>query len=302
MKTFIIKIISISFILIVLLLGTALLPIDEDDYLQAYNKKCELLEQTPSPRIIFVGGSNLAFSLNSTLIQDSLHLPVVNYGLHAGIGLKFMIDDIMGYVRKGDILVIAPEYSHFYKSGGYGDLGTFSLLMAVSNWKKIHLLDCQQKLNIIKGLPEIWKHAKWMQVVKNLHEYRASGFNELGDETRHRKLGNNSLLNYSTIEGDLDPYFTDYFVQAVKSLQKKCTVYIIPPVITNVAYKAYEEKIKKLDAYLKSNDIPFLVAPEKHALDIKCAYDTHYHMNEEGTNIFSLAVIDEIKEKRNEAE
>lgn len=141
-----------------------------------------------------------------------------------------------------------------------------------------------------------------MQVAKNLHEYRASGFNELGDETRHRKLGNKSLLNYSTIEGELDPYFTDYFVQAVKSLQKKCTVYIMPPVITKVAYKAYEEKIKKLDAYLKSNDIPFLVAPEKHALDIKCAYDTHYHMNEEGTNIFSLAVIDEIKEKRNESE
>ena len=38
---------------------------EQDGYLQAYNKKCQLLEDTPSPRIIFVGGSNLAFGFDS---------------------------------------------------------------------------------------------------------------------------------------------------------------------------------------------------------------------------------------------
>ena len=63
---------------------------EQDGYLQAYNKKCQLLEDTPSPRIIFVGGSNLAFGLDSQRIKDSLNINVINYGLHAGIGLKYM--------------------------------------------------------------------------------------------------------------------------------------------------------------------------------------------------------------------
>lgn len=108
MKKFINNILLIAGILITLILAITMLPMEQDGYLQAYNKKCQLLEDTPSPRIIFVGGSNLAFGLDSQRIKDSLNINVINYGLHAGIGLKYMIDDISTYARKGDIIVFAP--------------------------------------------------------------------------------------------------------------------------------------------------------------------------------------------------
>ena len=41
-------------------------PIDEDNYLYEYNKKIKLLEKTEAPRIIFIGGSNLAFGIYKT--------------------------------------------------------------------------------------------------------------------------------------------------------------------------------------------------------------------------------------------
>lgn len=80
------------------------------------------------PRIIFVGGSNLAFGLDSQRIKDSLNINVINYGLHAGIGLKYMVDDISTYARKGDIIVFAPEYSHFYSGLAYGESITIAPL------------------------------------------------------------------------------------------------------------------------------------------------------------------------------
>ena len=89
MKKFINNILLIAGILITLILAITMLPMEQDGYLQAYNKKCQLLEDTPSPRIIFVGGSNLAFGLDSQRIKDSLNINVINYGLHAGIGLKY---------------------------------------------------------------------------------------------------------------------------------------------------------------------------------------------------------------------
>lgn len=143
MKKFINNILLIAGILITLILAITMLPMEQDGYLQAYNKKCQLLEDTPSPRIIFVGGSNLAFGLDSQRIKDSLNINVINYGLHAGIGLKYMIDDISTYARKGDIIVFAPEYEHFYTIA-YGESVTLTPLMAVTHWEKINLLDIRQ--------------------------------------------------------------------------------------------------------------------------------------------------------------
>ena len=153
MKKFINNILLIAGILITLILAITMLPMEQDGYLQAYNKKCQLLEDTPSPRIIFVGGSNLAFGLDSQRIKDSLNINVINYGLHAGIGLKYMIDDISTYATKGDIIVFAPEYEHFYTIA-YGESVTVTPLLAVTHCEKINLLDIRQWTILIAGIPQ----------------------------------------------------------------------------------------------------------------------------------------------------
>ena len=110
MKKFIYKI-SI-FALFFLSVNTILLfsiPKDENNYFGEYNHKVELLEKTPSPRIIFIGGSSIAFGTDSKMLKDSMHINVVNFGLHGGIGMKFPMDDCLDYVKKGDIIAIQME-------------------------------------------------------------------------------------------------------------------------------------------------------------------------------------------------
>jgi hypothetical protein len=62
----------------------------DDNYLAAVLEKDRLIRNTPSPKIILVGGSNLAFGIDSRMMQDSLGLRVVNMGLYAKLGLKYM--------------------------------------------------------------------------------------------------------------------------------------------------------------------------------------------------------------------
>ena len=50
------------------------IPADRNQYLNAYNRKQQLLDEVPSPRIIFMGGSNTAFGLDSQMVMDSLKL------------------------------------------------------------------------------------------------------------------------------------------------------------------------------------------------------------------------------------
>ena len=44
----------------------------------------------------------------------------INTGIHAGMGLIYMLDHSIGFIRKGDIVVISPEYDHFYGNNAYG--------------------------------------------------------------------------------------------------------------------------------------------------------------------------------------
>jgi len=78
---------------------------DSGDYISAILDKDRLLRDTPSPKIVFVGASNLAFGLDSERVQSAMRLPVVNLGLHGGVGLKYMLDSTRPYVKKGDIVV-----------------------------------------------------------------------------------------------------------------------------------------------------------------------------------------------------
>lgn len=295
MKTFIIRTFILGSIVILLLLSVVLLvPIQPNDYLQAYNLKCKLLEETESPRAIFIGGSNLAFGLDSQQIKDSLGINVINYGLHAGIGLKFMIDDIATYARKGDILVIAPEYGHFYTIQ-YGEPTTIAPIQAVCGWRKLHLLNFKQISNVIIGLPRIIEFIR----PKNFNErsYTLSGFNKYGDEVKHWGLESIAIAEPGVSNHSFDYSFGEYFINKIENIKKEreCEVLIVPPVCRESAFKAMTNKWNEVSSFLDERGYPFRVSPEHHALPDKYAYDTDYHMNYEGVKIYTASMIQILK-------
>lgn len=295
MKTFIIRTIILGGIVVSILLGIVLFaPIQPNDYLQAYNLKCKLLNETESPRIIFVGGSNLAFGLDSQRIKDSLGINVINYGLHAGIGLKFMLDDVATYTRKDDILVIAPEYDHFYTIQ-YGESATIAPIQAIAGWKKLHLLNFTQIKNVLLGLPRIIEYIR----PKNYDErsYTLSGFNEFGDEVKHWNLESINIAKPGISNRPFDYSFGEYFIEKIEFLkkEKQCEVLIIPPVCRKSAFDAMTNEWEKIRSFLNDKGHPFLVSPECHALPDKYTYDTDYHMNYEGVQIYTSSIIEILK-------
>ncbi|HEY9783938.1 MAG TPA: hypothetical protein V6D17_00960 [Candidatus Obscuribacterales bacterium] len=72
--------------------------------------KLTILESASSPKIIFVGGSNLLFGIDGMTLYKRLGYDVVNMGLCFNFRLPFMLAQIKEHVRRGDIVVISPEY------------------------------------------------------------------------------------------------------------------------------------------------------------------------------------------------
>ena len=109
----------IRFLLIVLLL---LLPIAataavgflvpaqfEMTFLGEFDNKVERLQNTDGPKVILVGGSSVAFGVDAELLEQTLGMPVINFGLYATLGTKTMLDYSKSGIDEGDIIVIAPE-------------------------------------------------------------------------------------------------------------------------------------------------------------------------------------------------
>lgn len=86
-----------------------------DNYIAALVDKDDLLKNAPGPRMIFLGGSGLAFGLDSQLIADRYGYTPINYGLHIRLGPGFMLRHVREYVRPGDVVVLSVEYSGMFE-------------------------------------------------------------------------------------------------------------------------------------------------------------------------------------------
>lgn len=84
-------------------------PRRDDHYAAASIDKRARLASAPSPRIVLVGGSTVAFGIDSRVLEAAGYHPV-NMGHNRSLGLRFMLAQIDGELREGDVVVVAPEY------------------------------------------------------------------------------------------------------------------------------------------------------------------------------------------------
>lgn len=294
MKKFIIKAGIIGLLpFIILFIGYLVVPVRKNDYERAYITKINRLENLEKRKLIFVGGSNLAFGLDSERIQDSLNIDVINYGLSVQLGLKFMIDDVSLYINDGDILVIAPEWQHYY-SFMYGKEEYLSMIFRLGYVKKIRLLNMRQYSTVLLNIPAYLKRNILHQTI-NDKTYLASNFNEYGDEEKHWSLKNDYKSNPQPITDKFDTTFGKYFIDKLNELQTKCTVIMIPPATCNVAMKKWAKQVNEVENYLKRNGHPFIIDPDSCSFGEKYMYDSDYHLNKKGVDIRTSLVIDALK-------
>ncbi|MBR1543619.1 MAG: hypothetical protein IJ626_01840 [Muribaculaceae bacterium] len=281
-------------------------PPDENSYLSEYNHKLQLLSHTPGQRIIFVGGSSVAFGNDSQTISDSLGMPVINFGLHAGIGIKYPLTDCLSHVHKGDVVVAQIEYPNFY-TGGNGEASTLALFMNATGWRGVTMLNLPQWIYVIRGIPRLaWGNL--VRLVKypftgNINQdvpsdefkYRRSGFNRWGDEVSHYELPAGRLqLTGKTEDNKIDPAFMDWLDDCFRQFEQRgAQVIILPPVCCESYFSIVNDPsiAQAMDAIGR----PFAAPMKAMVLSDSCSYDYAYHVTREGVRQNSLNIIRAIK-------
>lgn len=308
MKKFIFKIIFSAGILALLvwLISTTYQGVGDKNqsYMAAIIDKHHRCDSVPAPRIIFVGGSNLAFGIDSDTIEQVLKTPVINLGLHAGLGLEFMLNEALDIIQKGDVLILSPEY--FLDKHGQYDLLSYTASVFPHSKKyfttsffsfiKLSYSNFQKKINTVLKISFVRGTAT--------PEYSRSAFNTYGDVVKHldhehhRDLKNRFDFKNKPIK-DID--ILNNFVDEAE--QKGVLVYYMFPVCPETDYASNREYISNYYHALKRElHCELLGNPEEFVLPDTMFYDTVYHLLRKGRSIRTQKIIQHLQRAINEGQ
>src|SRR5690606_7478829 len=133
-------------------------------------------------------------------------------------GLKYIIDDLKPFLKKGDIVILSPEYSHFY---GEAFLGKEPMLYSLFiKPKNLSYLSFTQFINLLQYVPK-YSIQKVKSFVANLIKkkeinpqnfaYQRSSNNEFGDVVSYWKHEKIDFEPYP-INGDYNEKAMEYII------------------------------------------------------------------------------------------
>lgn len=296
MKKFLLS--CIGFLIILLLCSAGLWiyarNVKNNAYLLARLDKLELLKHTPSPKVVFVGGSNLAFGIDCSQIEDSIGISCVNMGLHAGQGLRFIMEDVDPFIQsmkkdEGNVIVLMPEFGHFFGETSYGESATLGELFLTTP-HTLSLMGRKQKMITFKGLPKQLTGSIMESLVtppkESRFKYLRSNFDDEGDEISHLMMAYDNARTpippLLIIQDDLNTDFCVWFKNKIRDWEEHATVVLFPSTV----YKGYIEdnfeKITALENELKKLQIPFMTKIDMFSYPYEKMFKSPEHITKDG--------------------
>lgn len=269
------------------------------DYLATLIDKEARLNSLDSNRLILVGGSNLSFGVNSALIEEELPVKVANLSLHAGLSLTFMINQVNHLMKKGDVVVLIPEYPLYLDSFSPDiDLIQFANELYPATKAYYHF----SPRELIEAKYQRFRKYFQPDAFRVDSVFNRQLFDKYGDNLGHlNKSPSEQLIDRKPI----NIIEIDKTVSLLKNFANECknkgvTVMISYPPYSKTEYVGKnKERIDALDIKLRNKlpEIVFLDKPSTYTFDDSLFYDTIYHLNKNGREKRTKILIQNLKDK-----
>ena len=273
-------------------------------FVGALDEKYDRLVSTEEAKIVVIGGSSVAFGLDSAMIEEYFNMPVVNFGLYAAIGTKAMLDLSRNHIGEGDIVVLSPELDPQTLSLYFSNKTTLEAIDGRYDIAKEFDVDTH-----IAMLGSFWSHAqdKISFMLNGTPDpegvYNSKNFNEYGDINYERTENVMQLYYDPNTIIDLSPEiveaeFIDYVNDYIKSCEDRgATVYFSWCPMNEMALKegTTTESMYAFSDFLESNiNCEFISYIDSYAMDAGYFYDTNYHLNDAGVTLRTKLLIEDM--------
>lgn len=277
----------------------------EDTFLGELKYKVKLLEDTPGPRIVLVGGSAVAFGADSALIERELPgYSVVDLGMYAALGTTVMLDLSQPFIREGDIVILIPEQQGQALSGWFDPAVMWQGLDGAD--ELLRLLPRDKRERLAGAFPEFagQKFAYFIQGQPPQPQgvYRRDVFNEHGDVVsplcaRNEMPGGFDASTPIRFDPDM---VSEEFSQRVRdyagAVRSAGAVLWYAPCPMNAAAVEGAEDIDGFYAALQEElGVPLIGDPRGFILDAGWFYDTNFHPNASGKTVYTRQLVRAVK-------
>lgn len=261
--------------------------------------KVQRLESIHEPKIVLIGDSNLAFGIDSEKIEEAFGMPVVNMGLHGGLGNAFHEEMARLNIAEGDIYIICHCS---YSDDGLlknSELAWITLENHPSLWK---ILRKEDYLPMIKSYPVYLKKciALWLTDSGNKMDegvYSRAAFNEYGDI----EWADNGQ-EYVFKDGDIFvPQISDNVCERLNDLniylkERGATLLIAGyPITKNETTPEAELYIKFQKELEEQLDVPVISDFTDYFYPENYFLNTEYHLNTLGKRERTAQLISDLK-------
>lgn len=299
---------------------------DSNDYAKSTVLKHQRLAEFSTRKIVFAGGSNLSFGLDSTMIQRATGCPVINMGMNGHLGAHYIFEEIKPTLNPGDIVVVSLEWDAFYQPVDGETSSLFGIVMANPN--AYHFLTFRQKIRVLAAMPAIAQQKTFRlisdNIARNVQRWIKPGF-EIEEESQRIYWNVVLRLAGNSPEGDLVshlglswPYpvlygnirkgaainqqllglMADFAADMAK---RGVNVVVSYTPVMKAFYELYQDDWN--DAHKKIVATPSLFAPSppsEFVYDAQYFFDTAYHLNAAGRALRTQKVLQDLQTQLHE--
>ncbi len=277
----------------------------------ALDLKYERLASIEHDKIVIIGGSSVAFGIDSALIEKYTGMPVVNFGLYGDLGTRLMLDLSREHISKGDIVILTPE------------LAAQTLSMYFSWDTTLKAFD--DDMSMLGGLDR--SVDEWLFSIEGFYNlaaaklayainnntpnpedvYNAANFNKYGDIDPDKFPRENNIMKNQYLPGDsylvdLDPAiaeaeFLSYLNEYIEECRERgAEVYFSwCPVNDLSVLDDSPEKRDAFEQYFRENLKCEVISDiDDYIIDSHYFYDTNFHLNDAGVTVRTIRLLKDL--------
>lgn len=302
MKKLAIKsILFLSLITIGIALVYILLPESKENVMASIIDKEALLESTNSPKIVLVGGSNVAFGIDSEMIDDNFNYEVVNTSLTGGMGLTYMLSFVKPYLREGDIVILALEYQILYNNKyiSYIALNEALGLYPAALKYVSPFGDPIQPTRILRTIQRRTLNYLGLSRKSTINHLSRTGFNKYGDLIEHLDKGPMDIqvkrypLKYKPANPEIINELNDFYKYC---LERGVKVYLTSPPFPQILKPDLEINGDQWTSNLQQSLlIPIISDPDDYLFPENYFWGQAYHLNADGRRERTQILVKDLK-------
>ena len=262
--------------------------------------KLERLQSIEGPKIILVGNSNLSFGMDSPQLEAALGMPVVNMGLHGGLGNAFHEEMARLWASEGDLVILCHTSFSDDDTITESALAWITIEKHPSLWPLIRGKDL---LSMARAYPDYFKDSLVSKLTGEPDNfasdatcYSRTAFNEYGDITRPPAQG------YEFTPGSVEvPQINDTCINRINELdavlkERGAVLLVAGYPIGSGEFTPDVSQFDEFEAELRARlNCPVISHYRDYLIPYGFFSNSCYHLSAEGVDIRTKQLIQDLQ-------